>query len=802
MPQLSSNFILRSKLPNFERDSFKTWQEMVDVNSAWMDEGHISYCEEKKEHYVFRSIDGSTKDSLIGDKRWTKLITSAPTTDDSDTLQITSVESKDVLTTAYSQNFETGSLIYTINENEYYYCIKNDGFYPLIPANVITAEVLESKNYATQDSLSNYTTSDTFNDLQTKVNEIDTTVSEIQTSLNEDYISKTALEDVLQDYVSTEDLNSNYVTNDELNSLSTSFDEKMQNYPDKTFLGVDGLSIGVPTEDNPQTYEYASFTDYLKDTFVSKDDPTTDLDDYISEETLNEKLQDYVTVETFETTTNTISTLDADVKNVKESLDDFATKESLGDYIKKDELPEIDSNILKDYAKKEDLEPLANQISTINAATGAIGANLEAYKNEVADTYVSKDYVDNRYVNWETFQTNSAITINRISNVESDIETIKDDIEKIQNNGLLDEYKEEVAQTYTTKEELSKHIYDFEAYKEEVEATYAKPEDISSKLNNYAPSVEHENRWIGADCAGDLAGKTGKEVANAAYSYSAVFDQMLFSKFTPTVSQPSVEVELKENWKGDLTINWYDAKNRVILVEAGIAGPDGGDFKAVNAIDSIITYPKGIDLSTNFTNGLIPSTDEKQTSIGFCRVQDENGEWVYYRKENNIYHVPATLDAGEYRYYMAAYFQKGSPALDNDGMTVAEWNENTPIESKDYITIIASKPTYYNSKDGFVKNPIILWSDNMEDYMTLKPSCQLAQAFKLPRKIKELYIWNDISGYAKVPMVYQKDGDGLLTENLVPAYFSESVDENDYYTYIYNSDENGHRGEIKIKVTF
>ena len=51
-------------------------------------------------------------------------------------------------------------------------------------------------------------------------------------------------------------------------------------------------------------------------------------------------------------------------------------------------------------------------------------------------------------------------------------------------------------------------------------------------------------------------------------------------------------------------------------------------------------------------------------------------------------------------------------------------------------------------------------------------------------------------------MVYQKDGDGLLTENLVPAYFSESVDENDYYTYIYNSNENGHRGEIKIKVTF
>ena len=53
-----------------------------------------------------------------------------------------------------------------------------------------------------------------------------------------------------------------------------------------------------------------------------------------------------------------------------------------------------------------------------------------------------------------------------------------------------------------------------------------------------------------------------------------------------------------------------------------------------------------------------------------------------------------------------------------------------------------------------------------------------------------------------VPFVNQKDEDGQWTDNMIPAYFEESVDENGYYTYIYDSDTNGHRGEIKIKVTF
>lgn len=55
MPQIKSNFILKSKSPNFERDSFETKFAMKDVDSGHMDEGHISYCLEDGKHYVFNS---------------------------------------------------------------------------------------------------------------------------------------------------------------------------------------------------------------------------------------------------------------------------------------------------------------------------------------------------------------------------------------------------------------------------------------------------------------------------------------------------------------------------------------------------------------------------------------------------------------------------------------------------------------------------------------------------------------------------------------------------------------------------
>ena len=907
MPQISSNFILRSKQSNFERDSFGSWEEMIAVNSNHMDEGHISFLREGNEnhptgHYVFISKNGQT--DLIGEARWIPLEKYISSSEDKHVISVSSIEH---LSDDLSNKLPTGAIVYVIDIEKFYYnaydhslsqqtidyieCdLEEHGvestppegkgwFRSLLPdmTDYITIESAGDK-FASKEEVANLTTLEkvqetidaSINDFaedrlktifgieesqggegaperQSIVDYLDSKYGldnieghieesitgyvgnvptiESQTLTVLDYVDyiyaeKDELNDKLSGYATTESLDaklSDYATTESL-------DAKLSDYA--TTESLDTKLSGYVTSGSVDSklQDYVT-TDSLDATIESLD---AKLSDYATTESLDAKLSDYATTESLDATIESLESLDAKLSDyaTTESLDaklsDYATTESLdaklSDYVT---LGSVDSKLqdyvttdsldtkLSDYATKEDLnniegldlteitnkvDSLESQVTTISAATGSIQQSLNNYKEEVANKYTSSEDLEKNYVKGDTFQQNVAFTTSKISNIEDEIESIKTGVSDIEKDYVLEADFTEVTDAIKT---------DLDLFKEEVENTYIKPEEVANKLNNYAPSVEHENRWIGSEFAGDLAGKTGLEVANAAYSYSAVLDQMLFHKYTPTVSQPEVNIELKEDWCGEGKINWYDEKNRIILVKAGSTGPDGGDFIPTNAKDAIISYPKGIDLANNFTNGLIPSTDEQQTSIGFCRIKDETGNWVYYRKENNIYHVPSIFEVGEYRYYMAAYFKKGSPAVNNDGMTVAEWNENDAVESKDYITIIASKPTLYNTPDGFVENSLALWGDDTTDYMELAPSCQLDQAFKTPRKLKGLYIWNDVAGdYAKVPMVFEKDDEGLPTDNLIPLYFAESIDENDYYTYIYDSSSNGHRGAIKIKVVF
>lgn len=61
--KIGSNFAYNGKLPNFERDSFKTKAAMKAFNENSIDEGHLSYCEEDKNIYQFESsnsVDATT----------------------------------------------------------------------------------------------------------------------------------------------------------------------------------------------------------------------------------------------------------------------------------------------------------------------------------------------------------------------------------------------------------------------------------------------------------------------------------------------------------------------------------------------------------------------------------------------------------------------------------------------------------------------------------------------------------------------------------------------------------------------
>lgn len=476
--------------------------------------------------------------------------------------------------------------------------------------------------------------------------------------------------------------------------------------------------------------------------------------------TFDAELSNKVSVDVFDNALKTkVSQVDLD--NL------LADKVSVGTFDKTvaDIYKTIDNITDGDYSE---VSNIAN--SALNAA-GATQRNLNDYKKEVANTYASKTELDN-YVKDSTFQDEMAATTMRIQKLEK-------------------------------AEDLHKLSADFESYKEEVDKTYAKPEEISSLLNNYFPDKSTENIWIGNDVAGDLFGKTGSEIAKERYSYNDVFDQMFFGEYIPKYTYPSVGVEIKENWDNGSFVNWYDEKNRIILMKAGSLGPDGTDFNPINIKNGVIAYPENLNLGTNLTTGLTTS-DTQQKSVGFCKIKDEDGNWTYYKKNGTIYHVPSILPAGEYRYHMVAYFNPGSPVVTNYNYKIFEWKDITPIESEDYITIIASSPTYRNTENGMVENDLIIWSDgDMEDHMDLLPSCCADQAFMTPRKLKTLYIWNGVFGdYAALPMTNDVDDKGVPVDNMVPVYFTETKHENGYYTYRYNSELNGHRGAIKIKVKF
>ena len=56
MPKiLGDNLLYRGQQPNFERDQFKTLAQMRAYNKAWLDDGHIAFCLEDKQHYAWNA---------------------------------------------------------------------------------------------------------------------------------------------------------------------------------------------------------------------------------------------------------------------------------------------------------------------------------------------------------------------------------------------------------------------------------------------------------------------------------------------------------------------------------------------------------------------------------------------------------------------------------------------------------------------------------------------------------------------------------------------------------------------------
>lgn len=66
MPKIGAGFDLQSSQPNFKRDQFNSISEMRDCTLKDIDQGHVSYCNETKRHYVFNKDGKNINDPTTG----------------------------------------------------------------------------------------------------------------------------------------------------------------------------------------------------------------------------------------------------------------------------------------------------------------------------------------------------------------------------------------------------------------------------------------------------------------------------------------------------------------------------------------------------------------------------------------------------------------------------------------------------------------------------------------------------------------------------------------------------------------
>lgn len=302
MPQLTSNFILRSKQPNFERDSFKTEAEMAAVQTSWIDEGHISYCEETGKHYRFNSTDGQT-----GMERWTKLFSAKniqeylPIT----VQDIFVVDSVSKLNDKYitDNNIGLGKLIYVQDINSYYFSVydkdatvqvndyqegKTGWFHPLISdfsfQNFLANSKYLQDNFLAKNALddalksSAYLKSDyvSVSQFSTNLDKVIDNCLSTNTYLSKNYVGTAVLTSTLGSYITEKALDevlNEYVTEANIDNILTDNTYLTETYATRKSLGLDSINTPPSGEDMEEGEEidhptYTSMAEYIQQNYV------------------------------------------------------------------------------------------------------------------------------------------------------------------------------------------------------------------------------------------------------------------------------------------------------------------------------------------------------------------------------------------------------------------------------------------------------------------------------------------------------------------------------------------------------
>lgn len=497
----------------------------------------------------------------------------------------------------------------------------------------------------------------------------------------------------------------------------------------------------------------------------------------------------------------------SDKQELKDEITELAEKVDLivpgstADFITSEQLSEA-------LKTKVDAEVYTPQIASIQKNQQATDKNLEDYKGEVEKTYSTKEELGEAIKPLATKE-----------QVSSDIEKAKNEAigatTTTINDGLA-AVRQEMSNNYTTKVEtgeISSQIEDIqekqsgfetelESQKKSIESIDEKVGEVNSKLdesiegldkkidqvkvdilmepNVYIPSKDIKDEAVISIDVPHYKGMSRKDIADASgVLYTEMFDNILFTRVNPQIVEPSAKMIYAEN-------NTYFTEDEIkgnveILREVNTEAPDESKFGFIAEQGKVIYADK----KTSYAGE--PVTNQNPEGVAnisnlICTV---NGE--------ELESEPGVISLGTQEYKYRVYFHNGPKVTDNygDEITSLWWDNKRYVDSSNSIKVYGTKSWYASTEktedDSLTKQPLVKWNEsgNQTVYVKLLPSCIMAQTFRIPGELKNLYIKNGGS-YTLVPLAKYK-----------PVEIN-----GDYYTYTYDHETYGHRGAIEIKVEF
>lgn len=494
----------------------------------------------------------------------------------------------------------------------------------------------------------------------------------------------------------------------------------------------------------------------------------------------------------------------SDKQELKDEITELAEKVDLivpgstADFITSEQLTEA-------LKTKVDTEVYTPQITSILKNQETTDKNLEDYKSEVEKTYSTKKELSDSIEPLATKE-----------QVASDIEKAKNEAIGATTTTITDglfAVRQEMSNNYTTKVEtgeISRQIEDIqekqsgfetelESQKESIEAIDEKVVEVNSKLdesiegldkkidqvkvdilmepNVYIPSKDIKDEAVISIDVPYYKGMSRKKIAGASgVLYTEMFDNILFTRVEPQIVEPSA----KMIYTGDYFTEDEIKGNVEIVREVNTESPLDRNFGFIADQGKVIYADK----ETSYAGKPVPTQPEGVTNASnlICIVNgvESKGE-------------PEKIVFGTQEYKYRVYFENGPVVTDNYGepITSLHWDNNKYVDSSNSIKIYGTKSWYASTEktegDSLTKQPLVKWNEggNQTVYAKLLPSCIMAQTFKIPGELKNLYIKNGGS-YTLVPLAKYK-----------PVEINR-----DYYTYTYDHETYGHRGAIEIKVEF